>query len=269
MLVGMAAETTVALEMPYMAEIRGRFHFHRWESIVIVCILDGGDGFVNILAAACEDVLQRIGIKSEDGRFDRHHGRILVGEGVFQSFHCSFLDIGDILGDSACNHGIVNIERGRAVKVGGTVVAIHAVHRANRKGVQGFFVELVLFILVNTGFACFQVGVAHPGNGFPVFRTRDVFDLEILVDMPVDPFGEPESALLRTYLHDHGDVPLGIGFICKVSLLYTQGARIKFLGPVAAFAGFPGGTQVCNRSGDGGGIFMKEHRIHLVQTREF
>ncbi len=190
---------------------------------------------------------------------DHVHGRIHSGISYFQSFHGCLFDVRNIFGDLPGNHGIVNVHGRGIVKMGWPVVTIHAIHGPDRKCIQRFFRYRVFGIHERFNLPCFQVCHLHPGNTFPVGGRSCIFDFEILVDVPVNSFGQTLSAVFRADFHHQGVIPLGIGRICQVGANVDQFPGIKFFRPVTTFTSFAGRPQIVQRGFDWSRIFFKCH----------
>ena len=153
-------------------------------------------------------------------------------------------------------HGVV----GCLILVGRPVVAIHAVHRADRE--TGRVVRKPLG--PKLGDYALRVHDADPGDFLPRHIGGDVLDLVLDVHVPVDAAFRPVRRVGTADFHQETEREGRVGFVAEEVVVGAFEVADEFLRPMALLAGFLRRAQVFDRRGDRARVFVKGRGVKLV-----
>ena len=189
--------------------------------------------------------------------------------GAIQGLHRRRFDIGQCRTYPSKCQTLIHDARGRMIDVGRPVVAIEAVHRIAGSFCRfseafGRFRRDKLRLLAGDLMAHFD-----PGNILVLAIRGHVRDLIGQVHVPVDATGRPAVSAATSDLHEQGDSPARIvliGLEVGIDVLLVS----RNMGwPMALLARVPRRPQVVDRRRDGTWIGVRDHRIQLMDSREF
>lgn len=124
--------------------------------------------------------------------------------------------------------------------VGGTIVAIHAIHRSNRVFAQ---------IVGELGIAIFRdcaprIRESHPRDNLPLFVGRNIFDLVGQIHVPMNAACRTMRGITPTHFQNQPDGEGRVRFVREEVVIGAIEIARESLRPVASLASVLGRTQV-------------------------